>query len=110
MSQYNFYDDDFCLNSCKESNGNPYHKKNDKECISVCNNNNGYYLNKNDNICYQTSDTKCKFLKENSGENICLSACNVGDGLISSEGLPINAIILVQALLKNIIIMEKISA
>ena len=88
-SQCNFYDDDdFCLNSCKESNGKPYHNKNDKKCISECDNSNGYYLNKNDNICYQTSDTKCKFFKENSGQNICLSACSVEDGFISTEGTP----------------------
>ena len=82
--QCNFYDGDICLDSCKDSNGKPYHKKNYKECISVCGT--GFYLNKNDNICYQTTDPECNFLKEDSGENYCISECNVGDGFISSEG------------------------
>ena len=79
-SQCNFYDGDICLNSCKESNGKPYHKKDDKECIPNCGE---LYLNKNDNICYQEAD--CNFIKEISGQKICLSECNVEDGFISTE-------------------------
>ena len=81
-SKCNFYDDDICLNSCKESNGKPYHQKDNKECIPNCG---SLYLKKIDNTCYQASDTECNFIKENSDQKICLSECNLEDGFILPE-------------------------
>ena len=71
-----FYDDEYCLDSCEESQGKFKHNVNSKECIVNCES----PKNLKNNICYNTDI--CDYYKVVIGINICLSTCNVGEGFI----------------------------
>jgi hypothetical protein len=75
-----FYDSDYCLNSCEESAGKFKHNFNSKECISNCVT--PYIFMKN-NICYNTNI--CNYFKEVDEIKLCISTCNVGEGYIAPD-------------------------
>jgi len=75
-----FYDDEYCFNSCEESTGKFKHNFNSKECIPNCISPFKYLKN---NICYNTNI--CDYFKTVGGINICISTCNVDEGFIAPD-------------------------